>query len=432
VTDLGSRTAEGGGLRPTGTGSAGAGSGGTGSARPAEAAETTAGTGPGHRTYRQLKNRVLHLAAIYGRAVLAVLPAWLVARVLVAVSLILAHLLVNVVRPHNPGARLRVHQGLLAWDGGWYEAIASHGYTAAGQQSVRFFPAFPLAARVLGGIPGVGVNTALVLMANVCALAAMATLLVLVHYDLGDRELARRSVWLLALAPSAYCLVLGYSDAALLLCAVIAVLAARTGRWWWAAGAGLAAGLVRPVGVLLVVPILIEVWMSRRSDPTVGRWSARVAAVAGPLAGLGIFLGWVDHQFGNAWLPFQVQEQVGRRGNLAFPVSAMAHNVTSLFHGHHVGSALHVPWVLLCLILLVVAFRKLPLSYAALATVMLAVSLTSSNLDSFERYALGAFPLVVAASTLTSRRRVEVVVLVLAGAGMVGYAVLAFLGVVVP
>jgi Gpi18-like mannosyltransferase len=362
----------------------------------------------------------------------AVLPAWIVARVLVAVSLILAHLLVNVVRPHNPGARLRVHQGLLAWDGGWYEAIAGHGYTAAGQQSVRFFPAFPLAARVVGGIPGVGVDAALVLVANVCALAAMAALLVLVQHDLGDRELARRSVWLLALAPPAYCLVLGYSDAVLLLLAVVTVLAARTGRWWWAAGAGLAAGLVRPVGVLLVVPVLIEVWMSRRGDRTVGRWTARVAAVAGPLAGLGVFLGWVDHQFGSAWLPFQVQEQVGRRGNLAFPVSAMAHNVSALFHGHHVGSALHVPWVLLCLILLVVAFRKLPLSYAALATVMLAVSLTSSNLDSFERYALGAFPLVVAASTLTSRKRVEVVVLVLAGAGMVGYAVLAFLGVVVP
>ncbi len=380
-----------------------------------------------------MKDRVRHLAGIYGRAVLAVLPAWIVARVLVAFSLILAHLLVNVARPHNPGARLRVHQGLLAWDGGWYEAIAGHGYSAAGQQSVRFFPAFPMAARVLGGIPGIGVDTALVLVANVCALAAMAALLVLVRYDLGDPKLARRSVWLLALAPSAYCLVLGYSDAALLLGAVVTVLAARTGRWWWAAGAGLAAGLVRPVGVLLVVPVLIEVWMSRRNDPTVGRWTARVAAVAGPRGrARGIFLGWVDHQFGDAWLPFQLQEQVGRRGNLAFPVTAMAHNVASLFHGHHVGSALHVPWVLLCLFLLVVAFRKLPLSYAALATVMLAVSLTSSNLDSFERYALGAFPLVVAASTLTSRRRVEVVVLALAGVGMVGYGVLAFMGVVVP
>jgi hypothetical protein len=110
----------------------------------------------------------------------------------------------------------------------------------------------------------------------------------------------------------------------------------------------------------------------------------------------------------------------------------MGHNLESLFHGHHVGSALHVPWVVLSVVLLVVAFRRLPLSYAAFAAAVLAVSVTSSNLDSFERYALGAFPLAIAASTLTSRRRVEVAVLVVAGAGMVGYGLLAFLGVVVP
>jgi hypothetical protein len=60
------------------------------------------------------------------------------------------------------------------------------------------------------------------------------------------------------------------------------------------------------------------------------------------------------------------------------------------------------------------------------------VSVTRSNLDSFERYALGAFPLVIAASTLTARRGVEIGVLAVAGAGLVGYAFLAFVGVVVP
>jgi hypothetical protein len=39
---------------------------------------------------------------------------------------------------------------------------------------------------------------------------------------------------------------------------------------------------------------------------------------------------------------------------------------------------------------------------------------------------------VVAASTLTGRRRVEAVVLVLSAAAMTGYALLAFLGIVVP
>ncbi len=107
-------------------------------------------------------------------------------------------------------------------------------------------------------------------------------------------------------------------------------------------------------------------------------------------------------------------------------------NVTSVLHGHHLGSASHVPWVLLCVVLLVIAFRRLPVSYGAFAAVVIAASLTSSNLDSFERYALGAFPLVIAASTLTARRWVEIAVLVLSGAAMAGYAYLAFVGVAVP
>jgi len=63
---------------------------------------------------------------------------------------------------------------------------------------------------------------------------------------------------------------------------------------------------------------------------------------------------------------------------------------------------------------------------------VLVVSLSSTNLDSFERYALGAFPLVIAASTATSSRRVEVVVLGLSALAMGAYAVLGFVGVVVP
>jgi hypothetical protein len=354
------------------------------------------------------------------------------ARVLVAFSLILAHLLVNVVRPGNAGAHLRVHEGLLAWDAGWYEAIAGHGYAASGLQSVRFYPAYPMAARALTWIPGIGVGTALIVMSNLCALAALAALSVLVRRDLADGRLARRSVWLLALAPPAYSLVLAYADAALMLGAIVTFLAARTGRWWWAAAAGLAAGLVRPVGVLLVVPVGIEVWRSRPTPPALRRWVPALAAVLAPVAGTAAYLGWVGSQFGDPWLPLRVQQQNGHRGAITVPLTAMWHSLDSVAHGHHVGSALHIPWVVLSVALLVVAFRRLPLSYAAFATAVVAVSVTSSNLDSFERYALGAFPLVIAASTLTSRRAVELVVLALAAAGLVGYALLAFLGVVVP
>ncbi len=370
----------------------------------------------------------------FGQSVLEVLPAWIVARVLVAISLFVAHLTVASVRPGNATARLHVAQGLLTWDGGWYESIARHGYAASGIESVRFFPAYPMAGRILGLVPGVGAGPALVIIANVASLLAMAVLAMDVRDDLGhlgDRGLARRSVWLLALAPSAYVLVLGYADALLLLGAVGALSAARRGRWWWAAAAGLLAGATRPLGVLVVVPVLIEAVRSRRAPDRFGP-VARVAAVVAPMAGAGAYLGWVGAQFGDPLLPFRVQQQGGHRGPLTAPLSAMWHNATSVLHGHHLGSAAHIPWVLLCVVLVVVAFRRLPVSYGAFAIAVLVVSLTTSNLDSFERYALGAFPLVIAASTLLRRRLPTVLVLVASAGLMTAYAYLAFVGMVVP
>ena len=371
----------------------------------------------------------------FGRALVLVAPVWIAARLVVLAALALAHATVGSLRPNNPGAVARVHQGLLAWDGGWYVSIARHGYVASGLQSVRFYPAFPMAGRVLGQITGIGPGPALVVIANLSSLAAMAGLAVLVQRDFGDHQLARRSAWLLGLAPAAYVLVWGYADGPLLLCAVVAFLGARTGRWWWAAAAGLVAGVVRPVGVVLLVPMVIEVVLDRRrlaGASSGGRWPAWIAAIVAPVVGTATFLTWVRHQFGDAWLPFRVQEQQGHRGGITVPVTSMVHDLQAAFHGHHLGSALHIPWVGVAVVLVVVAFRRLPVSYGAFALAALVVSLSSSNLDSFERYALGAFPLVVAASTLTSRRGVEVAVLAVAAAGMAAYAFLAFVGALVP
>ncbi len=389
---------------------------------------TPGGTdGPGIGTVPPTSDRRRQI----GGALLAVAPAWLVSRALVAATLVAAHLTVARTRPHNPTAALRVHQGLLAWDGGWYQSIATHGYRSAGQQSLRFFPGFPLAGRAVGwlvGNPGVG----LVVVANVCTLAGMGVLYLLVRHDLHDERLARRSVWLLALAPPAYTLVMGYAEGMLLLCSTVALLAARTGRWWWAAAAGVVAGAARPLGLLVMVPVAIELVRTRHRVTHPGAWVARVAALVAPAAGTAAFLGWVWAVFGDALLPFRVQDQPGHRGAITLPFDAMAHNLASALHGHHLGNAMHVPWVVLSLVLLAVAFRRLPFSYGGFAAGVLAVSMVTSNLDSFERYALSAFPLVIAASTLTARRGVERAVLVVAALGLVGYAYLAFIGVSVP
>jgi hypothetical protein len=157
-----------------------------------------------------------------------------------------------------------------------------------------------------------------------------------------------------------------------------------------------------------------------------------LAAVAGPVVGAGAFLGWVGWRYGDALAPLRLQEEGIHRGRVADPLVTLAHDASFLAHGHHLGEGLHLPWVLVAIGLLVVAFRSWPACYGAFATVVLAVALTGSNLDSFERYALSAFPLVLAGVTLTRGRRMLPVVLVIAGAGLLGYAVLAFTNVYVP
>jgi hypothetical protein len=369
-------------------------------------------------------------------AVVAVLPQWITARVIVLGVLALAHLVVSRTHPAAAGTASRVHQGLLGWDAGWYEAIARSGYAVLGHPAYRFFPLVPLLTRALSVLPGVSIGTALLIVSNVSALVATALLFVLVRRETGDTHLAQRSVWLLSLVPPAFVLVMGYAEATLLVLTVGCFLCLRRAAggtrpvWGGAAALGFAAALTRPLGVLLLVPVAVEAlrWWGRAGR---GGRAASVGAVLAPLAGMGAFLIWVGATTGDALLPLRVQTSAGHHGGLADPVQTLAHDATGVLH-HHFGTALHVPWILLAVALAVVCLRRLPATYGAFSVAVLVTALSGTNFDSFERYALSAFPLVIAGATLTRGPRVERTVLALAGAGLAVYAALAFLNLSVP
>ena len=224
---------------------------------------------------------------------------------------------------------------------------------------------------------------------------------------------------------------LGYADATALALAVGMFLALRS-RWFVTAGVlGYFAALSRPLGVLLVVPALVEAARGLRGTPWPG-WVRRVVACAGAPLGLLTFMAWVDHARGDAFLPFSVQQEPGRRGDFVDPVSRLVDALRDLVDGDRFGSGLHFVWALVFLALLVVVARRLPASYTAFTGVTLFVALSAENLDSFERYAIGAFPFLLALALVTSRPTIERAVLTLAAGGLVGYATLTFFGVTVP
>jgi hypothetical protein len=86
---------------------------------------------------------------------------------------------------------------------------------------------------------------------------------VLLDYDQG---VARRTTLFLLGSPLGFAFLLPYTESLLLLCIVGAFYAARQGRWWLAGLAGAGAALTKQPGVIVLLPLLWELWRQRREQ----------------------------------------------------------------------------------------------------------------------------------------------------------------------
>lgn len=268
-------------------------------------------------------------APSWGLALAAALPAWVLARLVVLGALELARYLVSHTHPARTLTLRTAHTGLAGWDAAWYTSITQHGYAGTVRAGVRFFPLLPALARGLTAL-GFGAETATVVVANAAALAAGVLLYRLAARETGDEGLARRAAWLLALAPPAFALVMGYADALALALAIGGFLLLRGGRWWWAAAVGVLLGLARPVGFLFAVPAAIEAARGLRAAAGLGgvprrEWWGRAAAVLGAPVGTWLYLGWVWHRFHDPFLPYRVQTSANLHGSFSNPLHTIDH-----------------------------------------------------------------------------------------------------------
>ena len=359
----------------------------------------------------------------------AALVPWLAARAIVGAALGFARFVDDQIgRAPRP---VQLHQGLFAWDAAYYRDLAAHGYEGLPRAALRFFPLVPALTRGLGEVFLGAYGAALLVIVEASALVFAALLHRLAVLETGDTGVARRAAWFAAVFPPFAALVLGYADATALALAAGLFLALRTRRFEVAAALGVLAGLCRPVGVLLVAPALIE---AARGWSAAGRRErvARAAAAVAPAIGLGLFLSYAGIAFGDGVAPLTVQNQANLRGRAEWPTTSVLHGLRDLVHADRVGPGAHVLWAVGFAALLVVVARRFPLSYSLYAGVTLVLGLSAHNLDSFERYCAGALPFLLAVAVVTQHPDAERAGMVLAGAGLFGYALLSFLGVYVP
>jgi Gpi18-like mannosyltransferase len=213
--------------------------------------------------------------------------------------------------PGEPSAwRIAVDpvRNLLArWDAFWYLDIASRGYQWNGntleQQNVVFFPLFPLLMRVggaaIGGHP--------LIAGLVVSLAAFLPALCYFWRWTADRagaDAATGAVWLLSAFPSAIFFSAVYTESLYLLIAVSACYYAERHLFGRTAMAGVIAGLVRPNGLVLSIPIGWFAFAGHREGQHV---TSRIAAVVAPVAGVVCFSAYLMWRTGDAtaWLTDQ-------------------------------------------------------------------------------------------------------------------------------
>ena len=196
---------------------------------------------------------------------------------------------------------------LARWDTFFYASIATGGYrwdpSVFRHQNAVFFPLYPALMRWGGALIG-GHPLLAGLVVSLSAFAgAIALLYRLAILDVGE-ERAPWTIVLLCAFPYALFFSAAYTESLFLLLTVGAFYAMRRGRLGWVAVCGMAAGLTRPNGGWLALPLVcLVLWPRDREAPAarVGHLPipALVAACA-PLIGTLIFSAYLHVRFDDA------------------------------------------------------------------------------------------------------------------------------------
>jgi len=170
----------------------------------------------------------------------------------------------------------------------WYLRVAQHGYDLP--RAVIFYPLYPVAIRLVSSV--MPVTAAALVVSTVGAFFFFWGLLRLGRERLSDMG-RLRMLLLVCVWPTSFVLFAGYAESVTLALIVWAVVFARGDRWWSATFCGVLAGLSRPSGVLVAIPLILLAIRSRRLSSSVVlltpvgllgywewlRWSGRLSVV---------------------------------------------------------------------------------------------------------------------------------------------------------
>lgn len=304
------------------------------------------------------------------------------------------------------------HNLVTAWerfDALWFLRIADDGYRLTDQSAV-FFPGYPMTIRFVSTILGGHPLAAGLLVSHLATFGSLVLLYFLSASEWGER-VARRTVLYLAVLPTSFFLLAPYSESLFLFLVLLTLWAARRGKWELAGLAGIGASATRNLGVLLVLPLLVEAlqrFRERKDSRELARavlWS--LLAAGGAVA----YLAFSQQFFGDWQAPLSQQSTWQRQG--VFPLGTVLKGTNEAFcciglypGGYHLLDWLIVMPALAASGWLVVRARPL---YGVYTVVSLLAPLSYPFLPrpfmSIPRFLLPLFPLLWVVAVWAKRRK---------------------------
>lgn len=299
----------------------------------------------------------------------------------------------------------------VRWDSGWYLGIVRFGYEYIPGQStsVAFFPLFPLLIEIFDRVlPGSDVLAALVVV-HLALAAAVIYVFQTVRLDF-DEPIAWRTIVFLLAYPGAFFFSAVYAESLLLLGIAGAMYHARRGQWSRAALFGIVASSAKIVGVLIPIPLAIELWRQRgfsRQNP----WPLVAVAISG--AGTLAYFVYLQIAFGSFRVFFETERQWHRESfspvffmgirRLLGDTSALIYYPANNLPLRSIFLLLDTTLLWIFLIAGVIVWWRIRASYGALVILLALLPALSGSPQSLNRYLAALFPVFI----LLARIRLE-------------------------
>lgn len=292
---------------------------------------------------------------------------------------------------------------LWSWanfDGENYLSIAKYSYLFVGQ---AFFPLYPLLIRFLGGNVLVGL-----IISNSSFLLALIGFYKLIQLDYSEK-IAKVSILLLLLFPTSFYFGSVYTESLFLVLVIWSFYFARRGQWLFASFLGAFASGTRIIGIILLPILLIEA-LTKDKKLSIKHWPLVLIPI-----GLLIYMYYLQQNYGDSLAFLHSLSSFGEQRSatpILLPqvfyryIVKIIPNINFAYFPNAFTTLLEFGISAIFLMLSVISFFKLKLSYAIFLFLGYIIPTLSGSFSSMPRYVIVLFPAFILFAIWVNKRSV--------------------------